>query len=1138
MGNPACPTPQVTAKVWADSFDEPLSHAASLDDTDDQFLIGRATDLDTGDVGVNRHNPLMSLNLADATFNGTALGGDRADGVAFFAAGRANDGGRYDYAGVLSGTNLGAPLTNTTRFAKWIGSFNHIYDPQTNTDFVLNISFGTAIDGSPEIEALIQRPGVWESDYYLKGTFDAAGVITGRVRRGYFRTNDPNNRGQAHNSRSRVTGLIGEQGAVGVFINDIEYDGYSGSFGGFVARPPSAEELRTVEQTCVDDPFNQRCTVGYDAERIAHFERCITGGNANDASCDSAKKLYLCINDPFRFNCRHWPQYTEQVRAKRVAFCRIAGSGDNELCTIESTYRHVCRNYPFTAQCLGDYNYSPLRREACSVDPFATRCAAEGYNDLRVTFCDRAVNANNPSCPRPVVPTTTPTTTPTSTTTNRVTAADWVASFETAPLTVPTSYGSQFLQGNETKLNPGPLFPDVRWMTSRTFADRGYGLINDGTGGYAYFRGYAGPSRGYTAHYYAGILSNTDLGAPLTQTSGSVYWKGDASYGHSNGSGADRSMILKVTFGDDGQGNAGRVNSTINADLMESRFDLEGVFNHQGVISGTATLIRNETTAWRNKKAGTQISGVLSGLIGQKGAVGAFHGKRKASDTAVGTFGGGFVAVANFVNASPVTPDWVTTEDWLASFSPGLAATPNYLNKNYFLRGTRTGLNTGEYKESGLSPRVYSLTLADVTLNGSASDGVAFFKGGLDIIEIELSEYAYAGILSDTDLGAPLTPSSGTASWQGKFISAFNDKNTVDFIRRNFTLEIDFDNAGSGNAGKITAVIDATTDTTTDTEFEIDGVFNSQGVISGVVSTIRTLPFPEESLSDNRYRNRGLLTGLIGEQGAIGAFVSLPHIRSGFAGGFVAVPNFVDVTPARDRVTWVPSAGRTINRHAEVLTGTDLGAPLAQTTGSVSWNGAFRSGDAYYQQRDFVLRITFGGQEHAGTLSGYVQKNLLGEHYLVEGYFDENGVIGGTVAEWIRTTYTIDNPILTNDSQKDIKLTGLIGSRGAIATFNRGGFVASPDIGLSPEVTERDWLESFNGKVLTIDGTRNDPGLGAFIQGARRGTLTFTPTTLDFVMIDGVPNTNPGDVGVIFHIDMVDGQMRHYAGVVRRDTIG
>ena len=62
-------------------------------------------------------------------------------------------------------------------------------------------------------------------------------------------------------------------------------------------------------------------------------------------------------------------------------------------------------------------------------------------------------------------------------------------------------------------------------------------------------------------------------------------------------------MILKVTFGDGGQGNAGRVNSTINADLMESRFDLEGVFNHQGVISGTATLIRNETTAWREQKS-------------------------------------------------------------------------------------------------------------------------------------------------------------------------------------------------------------------------------------------------------------------------------------------------------------------------------------------------------------------------------------------------------------------------------------------------------------------------------------------------------------------------------------------------------
>ena len=42
------PEPQVTAKVWADSFDEDLAHGATAEDTDSKFLIGRETDLDSG----------------------------------------------------------------------------------------------------------------------------------------------------------------------------------------------------------------------------------------------------------------------------------------------------------------------------------------------------------------------------------------------------------------------------------------------------------------------------------------------------------------------------------------------------------------------------------------------------------------------------------------------------------------------------------------------------------------------------------------------------------------------------------------------------------------------------------------------------------------------------------------------------------------------------------------------------------------------------------------------------------------------------------------------------------------------------------------------------------------------------------
>ena len=51
-------------------------------------------------------------------------------------------------------------------------------------------------------------------------------------------------------------------------------------------------------------------------------------------------------------------------------------------------------------------------------------------------------------------------------------------------------------------------------------------------------------------------------------------------------------------------------------------------------------------------------------------------------------------------------------------------------------------------------------------------------------------------------------------------------------------------------------------------------------------------------------RRAGVLTGLIGQEGAIGAFIANSNSTSGYySGGFVAKPNFVDVTPESNRVT-------------------------------------------------------------------------------------------------------------------------------------------------------------------------------------------------------------------------------------------
>ena len=398
--NPACPTPQVTAGVWADSFDTPLSHGATADDTEDQFLIGRETDLDTG--GVKIRSGQGKLNFADATFNRVTLGGDATGGMAYFTAGRLNDGGYYNYAGILSGTNLGAPLTQTQGTAKWIGSVR--YTGFYPTDFVLNISFGTG-DGAGEIEAIVQ-PSWWSFDYHILGEFDDAGVITGTARRGNYYTYER----VPSFITAKLTGLIGEEGAVGTFISTNNYHTKYNSdrfAGGFVARPPSAEELRTLEETCADDPFHKHCTIGYESARDVLIKHCIIGDNANDESCDVVNEWSVCVKTPFDYSdyCDvRLSGYYDQIRGNRVAFCRTVGNEGNALCTVETTFSHICRNYSFDAQCLGDSDYDRTREIACrragtgstqcrllaglncGTNPFHYYCDS-GYNDARETAC-------------------------------------------------------------------------------------------------------------------------------------------------------------------------------------------------------------------------------------------------------------------------------------------------------------------------------------------------------------------------------------------------------------------------------------------------------------------------------------------------------------------------------------------------------------------------------------------------------------------------------------------------------------------------------------------------------------------------------------------------------------------------------
>ncbi len=182
-------------------------------------------------------------SLTDAVPTTLFMTGSTTNGLAFFA-----ENGAF-YAGVLAGTNLGAPITAPITSARWTGQIraasstsNAILSAGEITDFGVAITF----DGT---NGTIKETFVSDSSavfvYEIDGTFDANGIIGGSVA---FGVGDATNGIHPTQLRERyspgtLTGIIGQNGAVGVFHSDNENSetgSAAASFaGGFVVTPPT-----------------------------------------------------------------------------------------------------------------------------------------------------------------------------------------------------------------------------------------------------------------------------------------------------------------------------------------------------------------------------------------------------------------------------------------------------------------------------------------------------------------------------------------------------------------------------------------------------------------------------------------------------------------------------------------------------------------------------------------------------------------------------------------------------------------------------------------------------------------------------------------------------------------------------------
>ena len=218
------------AATWVQSF------ATELSDTptpQNKFIRGTADGFNSG----NYDSTILTLNFNDV-FND----GNVTDGFVYFNAG--------SHVAIFSGTDLGAALPLTARSSvKWRGFIRSSVGFTTATEFDLTVGF-TGTGGT--LDALIQSPIGRTLAYDIDGEFDAKGVITGNAVRGRYASSvsgctpltsggNPNtsrtcfNSADGENVTATLSGIIGAEGAVGVFQGGTSYSG------GFVAAPPALD---------------------------------------------------------------------------------------------------------------------------------------------------------------------------------------------------------------------------------------------------------------------------------------------------------------------------------------------------------------------------------------------------------------------------------------------------------------------------------------------------------------------------------------------------------------------------------------------------------------------------------------------------------------------------------------------------------------------------------------------------------------------------------------------------------------------------------------------------------------------------------------------------------------------------------
>ncbi len=659
----------------------------------------------------------------------------------------------------------------------------------------------------------------------------------------------------------------GRNGIRGACTDPFDYDGCDTLTGDL--RMTFCTTTKIFDANCLDG------TNGGDSERaLACQEHGITSP-MGDASCDNGRNgiRVACVANPFMYN----------------GCTTLSGDLRTTLCTTTDI---------FNTSCLNDANGGKTERDnaclmhginagagghascsgrdgvitACKLNPFAHNGCGDisTIDNIRIIYC-RGTEVNEiadgsaaDEC--------------------SVNYADWQGGF-TDTLTTTTEAGiNKFLP------NIDPTGRRSLNLNTATFDSNKLG--GDAADGVVFYR--TGTAEN-TSHF-AGILAGTDLGKRIETTFGIAQWNGSF-WATNMDTAAD--FTLHIDFTSKDIAGIVRNGTTDNYYFVKGSYADDG---NSGLITGTvrygtfnSTEINFDRFPKRFPTSASTSGGVLRGIIGQQGAVAVFiSGNTLVDDdtqTATsGQFGwaGGFV-----VNPTAEIDLSVDYNDWASRFdvAPPATATTTPTRLNQFLNAGTDRLATA----SGGTPP--ALDFDDILDDSDSNNGVAWFS-----VADDPNRYHYAGIFETTDLGRPVKGQTGaTAMWSGQ-LQASGVASALPF-----KLEVTFGNARTGT---IAAFVESGAN-----HYLLSGTYTANGVISGTVN-FGAFMTDTRTPTDAVDTRKGVLSGLIGSNGAVGVFTSGTmisadgvimggtNINTGYVGGFVASP-FAGAVSYRD---WVSNA--------------------------------------------------------------------------------------------------------------------------------------------------------------------------------------------------------------------------------------